>query len=143
MLSNLVVSLSQLLLHSFLVPRKTLDDRIKDRVTHGSKPGVSTALTSIEEESLVSYLIYMANRGFPLWLRPLLSQLQRDVEHVIEIILSMDQGKSGGLCSNSGTLNWHFFVSGLTVIMTTMMVQSAQYVDVTNLKDLEMRLSSG
>ena len=26
-------------------------------------------------------------------------------------------------------------VSGLTVIVTTMMVQSAQYVDVTNLKD--------
>ena len=44
----------------------TLDDRIKGRVTHGSKPGVSTALTSIEKESLVSYLIYMANRGFPL-----------------------------------------------------------------------------
>ena len=50
----------------FSVPRKTLDDRIKGRVTHCSKPGVSTALTSIEEESLVSYLIYMANRGFPL-----------------------------------------------------------------------------
>ena len=50
----------------FSVPRKTLDDRIKGRVTHGSKPGVSTALTSIEEDSLVSYLIYMANRGFPL-----------------------------------------------------------------------------
>ena len=50
----------------FSVPRKTLDDRIKGRVTHGSKPGVSTALTSIEEDSLVSYIIYMANRGFPL-----------------------------------------------------------------------------
>ena len=50
----------------FSVPRKTLDNRIKGRVTHGSKPGVSTALTSIEEESLVSYVIYMANRGFPL-----------------------------------------------------------------------------
>ena len=119
----------------FSVPRKTLDDRIKGRVTHGSKPGVSTALTSIEEESLVSYLIYMANRGFPLtrtMVKALLGQLQRDVEHVIDLILSMDQRKSGGLCSNSGTLNWHFFVSGLTVIVTTMMVQSAQYVDVTN-----------
>ena len=31
-------------------------------------------------------------------------------------------------------LNCHL-VSGLTVIVTTMMVQSAQYVDVTNLKD--------
>ena len=50
----------------FSVPRKTLDDRIKGRIKHGSKPGVSTALSSIEEDSLVSYLIYMANRGFPL-----------------------------------------------------------------------------
>ena len=127
----------------FSVSRKTLYDRIKGRVTHGSKPGVSTALTSIEEDSLVSYLRIMAFPSHVLWLRPLLGQLQRDVEHVIDLILSMDQGKSGGLCSNSGTLNWHFFVSGLTVIVTTMMVQSAQNVDVTNLKDLEMRLSSG
>ena len=50
----------------FSVPRKTLDDRIIGRIKHGSKPGVSTALSSIEEDSLVSYLIYMANRGFPL-----------------------------------------------------------------------------
>ena len=130
----------------FSVPRKTLDDRIKGRVTHGSKPGVSTALTSIEEESLDLTSSIWRIVAFPshvLWLRPLLGQLQRDVEHVIDLILSMDQGKSGGLCSNSGTLNWHFFVSGLTVIVTTMMVQSAQYVDVTNLKDLDMRLSSG
>ena len=76
-----------------------------------------------------------------LWLRPLLGQSQRDVEHVIDLILSMDQGKSGGLCSNSGTLNCRL-VSGLTVIVTTMIVQSAQYVDVTSLKDLEMRLST-
>ena len=27
---------------------------------------------------------------------------------ITDLILSMDQGKSGGLCSNSGTLNWHF-----------------------------------
>ena len=50
----------------FSVPRKTLDNRTKGRVIHGSKPGVSTALTSIEEDSLISYLIHMANRGFLL-----------------------------------------------------------------------------
>ena len=50
----------------FSVPRKTLDDRVKGRVKHGSKPGVSTVLTPTEEEALESYLIYMANRGFPL-----------------------------------------------------------------------------
>ena len=50
----------------FNVPRKTLDDRVKGRVKHGSKPGVSTALTFVQEKSLVNYLLYMAERGFPL-----------------------------------------------------------------------------
>ena len=51
---------------TFDVPRKTLDDRVKGRVKHGTKPGPSTALTLEEENALVSYLVYMANRGFPL-----------------------------------------------------------------------------
>ena len=48
------------------VPRKTLDDRIKGRVIHGSNPGPSTVLTAREEDALASYLLYMAERGFPL-----------------------------------------------------------------------------
>ena len=48
------------------VPRKTLDDRIKGKVVHGTHPGVSTVLTAKEESALVSYLVYMANRGYPL-----------------------------------------------------------------------------
>ena len=43
------------------VPRRTLDDRIKGRVCHGTNPGPST-----EEASLVSYVPYMADRRFPL-----------------------------------------------------------------------------
>ncbi len=50
----------------FNVPRKTLDDRVKGHIKHGSKPGVCTALTFIQEKSLVNYLLYMAERGFPL-----------------------------------------------------------------------------
>ena len=50
----------------FNVPRKTLDDRIKGRVQHGTTPGPSTVLTTEEEDALESYLIYMAQRGFPL-----------------------------------------------------------------------------
>ena len=48
------------------VPRKTLEARVKGRVEHGCKPGPKTALTKSEEESLVSYLVYIAQRGFPL-----------------------------------------------------------------------------
>ena len=51
---------------TFSVPRKTLDDIVKGLVIHGKKPGVSTVLTAKEEASLVSYLLYMAKRGFPL-----------------------------------------------------------------------------
>ena len=50
----------------FNVPRKTLDDRVKGRVQHGSNPGPNTALTAEEEKALVAYLFHMAERGFPL-----------------------------------------------------------------------------
>ena len=46
--------------------RKTLDDRVKGRVKHGTKPGPDTVLTEEEEAALMSYLVYMAQRGFPL-----------------------------------------------------------------------------
>lgn len=50
----------------FNVPRKTLDDRIKGHVTHGTKPGPPTALTPEQEDALESYLFYMAEHGYPL-----------------------------------------------------------------------------
>ena len=34
------------------MPRKTLDDRIMERVAHGKKPSCTTILLSAEEESL-------------------------------------------------------------------------------------------
>ena len=50
---------------AFNVPRKMLDDRVKGRVKHGTKPGPDTVLTEEEEAVLMSYLVYMAQRGFP------------------------------------------------------------------------------
>ena len=50
----------------FKVPRKTLDDRVKGRVQHGTTPGPDTVLTPEEERGLKEYLLYMAERGFPL-----------------------------------------------------------------------------
>ena len=50
----------------FNVPCKTLYDRIKGRVKHDTMPGPSTFLTTVDEDALVSYLIYMAESGFPL-----------------------------------------------------------------------------
>ena len=38
------------------VPRRTLDDRIKGCMSHGSHPGPSTVLTQEEEDGLVAYL---------------------------------------------------------------------------------------
>ena len=51
---------------TFKVPRKTLNDRVKDHIKHGSKPGPTTVLSPDEEDSLESYLFYMADRGYPL-----------------------------------------------------------------------------
>ena len=51
---------------AYSVPRKSLDDRINGRVAHGTKPGANTVLTVEEEKALCTYLIYMAERGFPL-----------------------------------------------------------------------------
>ena len=51
---------------TFDVPRKTLDDRVKGRVKHGVKPGPNTVLTLEKGNALVSYLVHMANCGFPL-----------------------------------------------------------------------------
>lgn len=45
------------------IPRRTLDDRLKGRVKHGTNPGPSTVLTSEEEAGLVAYLLYMAKHG--------------------------------------------------------------------------------
>ena len=53
----------------FQVPQKTLDDRMKGRVQHGAKSCPSTALTAEEEGALASYLLYMAEHGFPLTIK--------------------------------------------------------------------------
>ena len=50
----------------FHVPRKTLDDRIKGHVEHGSKPGRYPVFSAAEENALVVYLLYLADRSFPL-----------------------------------------------------------------------------
>ena len=62
----------------FSVPRKTLNDRIKGRVKHGTSPGPVTAFNLEQEEALVSYLFYMADHGYPLtrtMVKPLLRSL--------------------------------------------------------------------
>ena len=43
------------------VPRRTLGDRVKGRVCHGTSPGPSTVLTKQEEDSLVLYILMGKN----------------------------------------------------------------------------------
>jgi hypothetical protein len=50
----------------FKVPPKTLDDPVKGCVQHGFNPGPNTVLTAEEENVQAAYLLYMAERGFPL-----------------------------------------------------------------------------
>ncbi|KAH3863016.1 hypothetical protein DPMN_025992 [Dreissena polymorpha] len=56
----------------FGVPKMTLSDRISGKVALDAKIGVDTALTTDEEAALVSYIGYMANRGFPLSIQQLI-----------------------------------------------------------------------
>ncbi|VDI05778.1 Hypothetical predicted protein [Mytilus galloprovincialis] len=51
---------------TYNVPRMTLSDRVKGKVAMDAKMGASTVLTSEDEISLVNYIEYMAQRGFPL-----------------------------------------------------------------------------
>ena len=48
----------------YSVPRKSLENRIKNRTTHGINPGPSRVLSTEEEEGLVEYIKYMAKGGF-------------------------------------------------------------------------------
>ena len=50
----------------FSVPRKTLDDRMKGHVKHGTNPGPRTVFTPEQDEALVSYLFSMADHGYSL-----------------------------------------------------------------------------
>ena len=63
--SDKETTITQAAAKKYSVLCKTLDDRIKKKVEHGSRPGPSTVLTKEEEDGLVSYLVYMAQRGFP------------------------------------------------------------------------------
>ena len=46
------------------VPRTTLQDRIKGRVTHGKKPGPVSYLTEEEEQELCDFLITVGEIGY-------------------------------------------------------------------------------
>ena len=63
---DMVAALESQAATTYTVPRKTLDDRVKGRVVHGTNPGRDTVLSPTEEKALCNYLFYMAERGFPL-----------------------------------------------------------------------------
>lgn len=48
------------------VPRKSLENRVKARVEHGTPPGPKRVLNDEEEHALVEYIKYMARGGFPM-----------------------------------------------------------------------------
>ena len=43
-----------------------IDNGVKGRVVHGMNPGRDTVLSLMEDKALCNYLVYMAERGFPL-----------------------------------------------------------------------------
>ena len=85
---------------AFVVPRKTLDDRVKGRVKHGAKPGPDTVLTA-EEDALMTYILYMAERGFPL---------TRTMTMAFAWAISK---RTGILSQGQGSTGWAIFVNGI------------------------------
>ena len=79
------------------VPRKTLDDRIKGKVVHGTHPGISTVLMAKEESALVSYLVYMANRGYPL---------TRTLTKAFAMAIAVRSGNEGRFGKDSPSEHW-------------------------------------
>ena len=49
----------------YSAPRKSLENRIKAKVVHGTLPGPRRVLDDEEEGALVEYIKYMAKGGFP------------------------------------------------------------------------------
>ena len=48
----------------FSVPRKSLENRVKKRVVHGTNPGPAPVLNNDEEDALLEYVKYMQEEGF-------------------------------------------------------------------------------
>ena len=79
------------------VPRRTLTDRMNGRVQHGRKPGPPTVLSKVEEDALVSYLVYMAKQGFPLTPK---------MTTAYAWAISIKTGKSDRFPENGPSRNW-------------------------------------
>ena len=65
----------------YMVPRKTLNDRINGGVQHGCHPGPSSALTTEDKSVLAAYFLCMAEHGF------LLTYINMDIGFAWEISL--------------------------------------------------------
>jgi len=82
------------------VPQKTTWRLCKWKVKRGSKPGRETVLTVEEDAALMSYLVYMAERGYPLAWTKCSGNANR-------FILKQGQASTGGIIfvNDTGTLN--------------------------------------
>ena len=60
--------------HRFSVPRRTLTDRLKNKVKDSTRgAGGSTFLTADQKKDLCNYIEYRAQRAFPLTIRNIIS----------------------------------------------------------------------
>ena len=82
----------------YSVLRKSLENRIKNRTTHGINPGPSRVLSKEEEEGLVEYIKYMAKGGFPMTSKIICAYAW---------VISKRNGKSSRF-SDSGP-SWHWW----------------------------------
>ena len=86
----------------FSVPRKTLDDRMKGHVRHGTNLGPHRVLTPEQEEALVSYLFYMVTLSLEPCLRLMGGPLLRGLVTGTVLIRNLGLVTIGGLISERG-----------------------------------------
>lgn len=66
----------------YSVPRKSLENRIKKRVVHGTLPGPRRVLNDEEDQALVEYMKYMARGGFPMTRKITCTYAQAIAKHI-------------------------------------------------------------
>ena len=81
----------------FAVPRKSLENRVKKRVVHGTNPGPAPVLNNEEEGALVEYVKYMARGGFPM---------NRKIVCAYAMVIAQKSGKELRFNSSGSGMHW-------------------------------------
>ena len=79
------------------VPRKSLENRVKKRVVHGTNPGPASVPNNEAEDALVEYIKYMARGGFPM---------TRKIVSAYALAIAKKSGKESHFSTSGPGMHW-------------------------------------